>query len=303
MPAFAWGGFMETRFLQTLLTVFETSSLAETARRLNLTPSAVIQRVRALEQEIGQPLIARAGHAMKPTATGAAIMAEIRRMIAAESDLKTAASIKLGVGLLRVGVVQTVLTGLLPELLITLKTKHPGLEVYVVPGVSGELYSALQDGTLDLAIMVQPHFMLSKSMHWTLLRDEPLLLLTPNDLATRDPDRILKTQPFIRYDRNHWGGRIVDLYLRKRKIHPNEQFEIDALEAIAILVSRGLGVSIVPDWLPPWPEGVKVRKIRLEGAPTRKIGALWSKASTRLPLIQTFVSEASSIAGLLPSRK
>lgn len=37
-------------FLQTLLTVIETGSAAETARRMNITPSAVNQRIKALER-------------------------------------------------------------------------------------------------------------------------------------------------------------------------------------------------------------------------------------------------------------
>jgi DNA-binding transcriptional LysR family regulator len=274
-----------------LLTVFETSSLAETARRFNVTPSAVIQRVRALEREIGQPLIVRSGHLMRPTAAGNAIIADMQRILAAASDLKAAASINLGVGRIRVGVVQTVLTGLLPDVLIALKRNWPGLGVEVFPGVSRDLYSAVASGDLDLAMLVKPHFVLPKTLNWVLLRTEPLLLLTPRPLKESDPANILKSWPFIRYDRKHWGGRIVDLYLRKLKIRPNELFELDSLEAIAILVNRGLGVSLVPDWLPPWPKGVNVKKIKMAGAPPRSIGVLWSKSSTRLPLIRAFVDE------------
>ncbi|MEP6830482.1 MAG: LysR family transcriptional regulator [Rhizomicrobium sp.] len=282
---------METRYLETLLTVFETSSLAETARRHNLTPSTVAQRIRALEQEIGQKLIARAGHAVKPTAAGSAIMAEARRMIAVESDLKAAASAKLGVGLLRVGVIQTALSSLMPDVLIGLKKRHPGLEAYLIPGVSVDLYNALLAGELDLAVLIRPHFAVPKSLEWLLLREEHMVLLTPKTLKGVDTDNILKTEAFIRYDRNHWGGRIVDQYLRRKKIHPKEQFELDSLEAITVLVGRGLGVAIIPQLPPPWPYGADVRKLSLADAPLRKVGILWPKGSTRLPLIKNFVAE------------
>ena len=86
-----------------------------------------------------------------------------------------------------------------------------------------------------------------------MLRQESLVLITPLTVTDDDPRRILKREPFIRYDRNHWGGRIVDLHLRKMKIRPCERYELDSLEAITILVSRGLGVSLIPDWLPPSP--------------------------------------------------
>jgi DNA-binding transcriptional LysR family regulator len=31
-----------------------------------------------------------------------------------------------------------------------------------------------------------------------------------------------------------------------------ERFEIDSIEAIAVMVDRGLGVSLLPDWARPW---------------------------------------------------
>ena len=43
---------MDTRFLESLVTVAECGSLAEAARRLNLTPAGVAQRIRALESEM-----------------------------------------------------------------------------------------------------------------------------------------------------------------------------------------------------------------------------------------------------------
>jgi DNA-binding transcriptional LysR family regulator len=287
---------METRFLTTLLTVVETASLAETARRLNITPSAVIQRIRALEDEIGHPLVQRSGHRMRPTPTGAAILPEVRRLLAAEADVKAAASAELEIGLLRIGVIGTALTGLMPDVLVQLRQNRPGIELYILPGLSSDLYAGVASGHLDAAILIEPHFALPKTLDWTLLRREPLLLVTPRSVTGNDPRRILESEPFIRYDRNHWGGRIVDLHLRKLRVRLDEKYEIDSLDGITMLVDRGLGVAVIPDWLPPWPEGVDIRRIRLTAAPTRNIGVLWPKTSHRLPLIRAIVAEITRVA-------
>jgi DNA-binding transcriptional LysR family regulator len=97
----------------------------------------------------------------------------------------------------------------------------------------------------------------------------------------------------IRYDRNQWGGRHADEYLRKVGIHPHERFELNALNAIAVMVDRGLGVSIVPDWSPPWPEGINVARLPL---PTpeigRRIGVVWSRSTVRLRLVNILLAEA-----------
>ncbi|UPG74746.1 LysR family transcriptional regulator (plasmid) [Roseomonas gilardii subsp. gilardii] len=283
---------METRFLRTFLAVVETSSLAQASRRLGITPSAVVQRIRALEAEIGQPLIRRSGQAMRPTPAAAAILADVGRLLAAEEAVKAAASADLETGLLRVGVIHTALTGFLPDLLVELKRSRPGMELYIQPGTSDNLYADVVEGRLDVAIVVQPHFPQPKTLEWFLLRQEPLLLITPAHVEDADPFSVLQQEPLIRYDRNNWGGRIVDLYLRSLGVRPREHYELDSLEAITIMVSRGLGVALIPDWLPPWPEGVRVHRLTLPQAPLRNIGALWLKASHRLPLIKAFVQEA-----------
>jgi len=288
---------METRFLQTFLTVVETSSLAETARRLNITPSAVVQRIRALESEIGRPLIQRSGHAVRPTGAGAAVLHDVERLLAAETDVKAAATAGLETGRLQIGAIHTVLTGLLPDVLVSLKRNRPGIDLYILPGISDDLFARVTDGRLDAAVLVRPPFVLPKDLEWIPLRQERLLLIVPPAVEGLDPLVLLRREPFIRYDRNHWGGRIVDLYLRRMGIRPRERYELDSLEAITILVSRGLGVSLIPDWPPPWPEGVRVRRIVAEEAPSREIGILWPKSSVRLPLIRALAAEALGAGG------
>ena len=102
--------------------------------------------------------------------------------------------------------------------------------------------------------------------------------------SIRDPNVALASEPFIRLDRTGWAGRLVDGYLRHARIRPKERFELDGLEAITIMVDRGLGVSLVPDWSPPWPEGLSLRKLPVPGAPTPFRCAdlnLWSHGSPR----------------------
>jgi DNA-binding transcriptional LysR family regulator len=57
------------------------------------------------------------------------------------------------------------------------------------------------------------------------------------------------------------------------RIGPQDWLEIDQLEAIAATVSNDLGISIAPDWAPPWPDGVRVARLPLPGdVPPREIG-------------------------------
>jgi DNA-binding transcriptional LysR family regulator len=79
------------------------------------------------------------------------------------------------------------------------------------------------------------------------------------------------------------------------RINPREQFELDSLEAISVLVDRGLGVSLIPDWPAPWPHGISVRKVAIPGAPVREIGLVWPRASARLRLTEAFIQEIRAV--------
>jgi DNA-binding transcriptional LysR family regulator len=127
-------------------------------------------------------------------------------------------------------------------------------------------------------VIVEPQFTLPKSCGWQVLVEEPLCVLAPASMAGRDPLDLLSTEPFIRYDRSMWGGRMADAWLREHQIQPQERIEIDALNAIASFVHQELGVSLVPDWTPPWPEGLEVVRIPLPPpAPVRRMGLVWAE--------------------------
>ena len=137
-----------------------------------------------------------------------------------------------------------------------------------------------------------------------IVAEEPLILLTKAPAASRKPHVILASEPFIRLDRNVWPGRLVDGYLRKAGIRPRERFEIDGGgAAIAIMVDRGLGVSILPDLAPPWPEGLSLAKLPLPDAAAfaRRIGVVWARASLRLRLVYAFLEQAAAAHG--PAKK
>jgi DNA-binding transcriptional LysR family regulator len=296
---------MDTRFLETFLMAIDNGSIAEAARRLNLTAAAVAKRIRALESEIGAALVIRSGRTIRPTEAGAAIVERARQFVIAARDFKSIAATDRPSGELRVGAFQSALSGLLPDILALMQEQYPEIEVHIASGISSELYRKVLDGDLDAAIIAQPPFSIPKSCQWRLLREEPLILLTKATAPSRKPHAILASEPFIRLDRNLWPGRLVDGYLRKAGIRPCERFEIDGGAAIAVMVDRGLGVALLPDLAPPWPKGLSLAKVPLPDATpfARRIGVVWSRASLRLRLIHAFLEQAAAARAQSPARK
>jgi DNA-binding transcriptional LysR family regulator len=293
---------MDTRFLESFVAVVECGSIAEAARRLDLTAAAVAQRLRTLERELEIRLVTRSGRSVKPTLSGAAMLAHARSLLRNVRDLASLARMNVPSGVLRLGAVATAISGLLPEILPRVVARYPQIEVYVRPGLSAGLYQAVLDGDLDAAIIAKPPFAIPKACDWRLFREEPLVVLAPAATSVRNPRTLLETEPFIRYDRNSWGGRLVDGYLRRARIRPRDRLELDALQAIAVFVDRGLGVSLVPDWPPPWPEGLSIIKLPVhDPVSNRHMGLIWMRASVRASLVQAFLGAAEASPVIRPN--
>jgi DNA-binding transcriptional LysR family regulator len=288
---------MDTQFLYTFVTVVDHGSMAAAARLLNITPATVAQQVRTLEREIGAQLIARSGRTVSVTEAGVRILERARNLLRDVSDLHTVANDDVTAGELRLGAGTNALTGILPDILALMVNRFPRIKVFIKPGYSPDLHALVENGELDAAIVLEAPFALSKRVGWELLREEPLVVLAPKSMAKRGAHELLSTEPLIRYDRNQWGGHQADRYLRANNITPTERFEINALNAIAVMVDRGLGVSLVPDWATPWPEGLNLVKIPLpQPCEPRRIGIVWSRSTIRLRLVKAFIQEASKVS-------
>jgi len=284
---------MDTQFLHTFVNVVERGSMAAAARVLDITPAAVAQQIRTLEREFGVPLIARVGRTVSVTEEGARILDRARALLRDVADLRSIANDGSVSGELRLGACPTALAGMLPDILARMVAKFPQINVFIRPGYSAELYRAVEAGELDAALVLQAPYALPKTCDWQLLREEPLVLIAPKKYAGRDPHELLANEPLIRYDRNQWGGRLADAYLRENDIVPHERFELNALNAIAVMVDRGLGVSIVPDYAQPWPEGLQLVRMPLpQPSEPRRIGTVWSRSTVRIRLVTVLLVEA-----------
>lgn len=292
---------MDSRFLESFVMVVDNGSIAEAARRLDITAAAVAQRIRALEADIGARLLVRSGQRVRPTEAGLAILARSRSLLADLRDLKSIAAEERPAGELRLGATGASTSGLLPGILVLLTEKYPLIEMNIISGNGAELYEKLINGALDTAIIPQPPFAIPKSYDWRMLREERLVVVTPASMRSRDPHAILASEPFIRPRRDSWVGRLVDGYLRQAGIRPHERFELDTLEAIAVMVDRGLGVTLVHEWAPPWPEGLLLRKLPVPDNPFgRRLGLIWNRTSVRIRLVRAFLEV--SVAALASDR-
>jgi DNA-binding transcriptional LysR family regulator len=287
---------MDIRYVQSFVSVVEFGSIAEAARRLDLTPAAVAARINALEKELGIDLIKRAGRVVKPTETGMVFLERARSVLREIRELASIASNGSAIGEMRLGVFVSAMVSVLPPVLKLLYDKHPELKIFVRVGASIDLCNQVGSGDLDAAIAVEPQFAIGKGCEWKALVEEELVVIAPAALAQRDAHDLLQNEPFIRYDRTVLGGQLADRYLRDHGIRPRQRLEIDGLLAIAALVEQGLGVGLIPDWSPLWTRGMAIARLPLPSRPPlRRVGLVWSECGPRAALAREFLALAQAV--------
>lgn len=287
---------MNVEFLHSFVTVVDAGSLAEAARRLDLTPGAVAARLNALEQTLGTPLVQRAGRSVRPTEAGMRILERARSLLREVRDLRVLAAENTMPGEFRLGAFVTALVTIAPALLRRLYASYPELAVFVAPGTSVRLCSRVAAGELDAAIVTEPRFVLPKTCDWQPVVEEPFVVVAHASMAGRDPHELLASEPYIRYDRDALGGQIAERYLRDHGIRPRQRLEIDNLMAIAAMVDAGLGVSLLPDWPSLAASGLAVLRIPLPGPPpVRRVGLVWSMHGRCAPIALALLREAREI--------
>jgi len=237
---------MDTRFLQSLICVVETGSIAGAARIQNLTPAAVSQRIKTLENTLKCTLLLRTGRKVTPSDACLRILPRLKQIIQQVVLISGDLDVTGLSGELKVGVISTLLSSLMPECIKQLSQQAPNLLLQIIPGTSKALYQQLIEQKIDVAIIVEPPFSLPKALTQQLLYSQPLSFISSE--KNLDLHRAITTQPFIQYDQQAWGGAIAKRYLSDHQLEVSTLCEIDALETICLMVASTMGVSLIPVW-------------------------------------------------------
>ncbi|WP_440996431.1 LysR family transcriptional regulator [Arhodomonas sp. SL1] len=145
---------LKLRQLVILDAVLEERSLLKAAETLKLTQPAVTKAVKAMEEVLSVPLLERTPRGVRPTAYGEAVRTRIKAILNEVRHLGddlTALSSASG-GHVMAGTMISAAAWLLPQAIVMLKRRSPGIIVTVQEGINEELFPRLAAGELDIVV-------------------------------------------------------------------------------------------------------------------------------------------------------
>lgn len=288
---------MSIRNLRTFVAISETGSFAAAAERIFLTHAAVSVQIQTLERELGVSLFDRTHRPAQLTDAGKALVPMavdlIRTFDRLPSALRSPGGEKFHFSL---GAIPSSLTTVTPRVLNALRQRFPQLHIDLTNRTSEELIQMVEVGSIDAAFVSHIPEPLP-DLEWHPFVRDPLVVLAPTNAPMFDAERLLAEMPFIHLSRDMWLGRMIENLLRTRRIQVREIMTLDTLEAVASMVTYGLGVAIAPAQRARPSAKEKFRIVPLP-RPTvyRTLGLAFRSARKSDPLIMTLLADLTSFS-------
>jgi LysR family transcriptional regulator, transcription activator of glutamate synthase operon len=289
---------MELRQLRYLVALAEELNFTRAAAAEHIAQPALSQQIRKLEDEIGVALVERTTRHVSLTEAGELLVVRARRILAeldsAQSELEALRGIDRGH--VTIGAIHTMGPIDLSLALAEFHARYPHVALSVREQTSEECAELLRIDELDLAFLSVTERVEANELGLHQLISEELLVLLPVDhaLARHDEVRMaqLAQEQFISFRQ---GARLRELLFsagRDAQFEPRVTLESNESHRIRTLVSRGLGVAILPrsDAIG---QGAEVAVARLVAPALRRdITLAWRAGRRHSPAAQAFMELA-----------
>ena len=269
---------MKIEMFDTLDAVLRGGSLAAAASETNLTASAVSMQMKQIEAYLGQPLFDRSGHAIRPTPLAHEVAAAMRQGMQHLQSLRRRSVVAIE-GVVRLGIIESMMPILLPGTVSELRARYPRLELRPTRGRSIGLTDAVKSGELDAAVVAEPEGGGSVRLNWRPLVRSEMRLIVPPEAAENSVPALFKQYDWIRYDRQTISGMLAARYVTRQVRTGRAALELDSVPAIVAMVSAGLGIALVHLVDAGFCQSYPVRFVRLSrGAPAVQMSFVTRKA-------------------------
>jgi len=281
--------------LRVLVAVVDEGGFTRAAEALHVAQPAVSQQIKTLEAQVGRELIDRA--TKQPTAAGTVLIAHARSAML-ELDLaaiEVAELAGLKRGLVRIGAIHWLEPLDLPSLVGAFHGRYPGITIRLHEENAADMFAMALDGDMDLVFSnVVPGDADPPGLNQNRLFVEDLVVVTcPGHrlvlggvCALSD----LADERLIAFRRGSAFYETVVTALRAAGVTPEIAMETSDLAMVRNLVSRGLGVALLPRSLAE-AEGrsIGIAEI-LPHAPVRTVALTWKAVDTRSAAANAFIT-------------
>ncbi len=243
---------MDLTALQLFCDIVETQSMTRAAERNLVSQSAVSQRIRILETDLGQVLIERSKGKGKVFVTdaGRILYNGAKPLLngAAELDARLRGLSEDVSGIVRVATVYSVGLHLLPARLKPFLKSHPRINIQLEYNMTSKVYSDVLSSAADVGIVACPSSKGGVDIIPFSTEEMVFVCAPEHPLANKTSIRLkdISQYPFVAFADDIPTRTLIDSKLWAAGARVEIVNAYDNIETIKNLVEIGSGVSIVP---------------------------------------------------------
>lgn len=241
---------MQLQQLRYFLEVVEAGSFTRAAAALHVAQPSVSSAIRALERELGAPLLHRSRGAVTTTTAGETFLPWARQVLADCDAGRNAVSELLGLrgGRVAIGATPSLTTSVLPQVLGQFHFRYPQVSVTLHEAGSQDLVTRLEHAQLDLALVILP-----VTPHWVrttpLFEEDLLVVVGPgHPLASRSsvPVADLRDVPLVMFRDGYDLKTTTVAACRQAGFEPVVAIDGGEMDGVLALTAAGLGAAVLP---------------------------------------------------------
>ena len=240
---------MELNQLRYFVAVAETGNFTRASERSHVTQPSLSQQILNLESEVGHKLFHRLGRKAVLTEAGTTFLERARKVLFevenAAKELSDHPSLERRI---TVGAVQTVMPYLLVPLIAQCRKDLPNVTIDAREDFRADLVRAVIEGELDVAVVPTP--VEDPRLSVERILTEPLLLVVGKDhpIARRTETSLneIAEETFISMGTSSTLAAQIRVFFGGLNFSPRIGFRCAQVRTVKLLVSMGLGISILP---------------------------------------------------------
>jgi len=292
---------MNLRDLRYLVALADERHFGKAAERCFVSQPTLSAQVRKLEEYLGVPLVERQPKRVAMTPTGEKVVRRARVLLQeADAIVELARNDRDPLaGPLKLALIPTVGPYLLPHIAGRLRRELPRLKLMLYEYQTEPLLEKLRAGEIDVGVIALP--VMLDGLESAELYEEPFTLAVPASHALADHERIkvddLRGETLLLLEDGHClRDQALEVCSRIR-VNEAQDYRATSLETLRQMVAAGHGITLLPELAAETPVGT-ARGLRIKPfarpAPSRTIGAVWRKSTTRAPAIDAIVEAVRS---------
>ncbi|MCO8072718.1 LysR family transcriptional regulator [Acinetobacter lwoffii] len=281
---------MNLAAFEAFVKVMETGSISLAADQLFITQPAVTKRIHSLEEYFGVKLFESAGRGVQATHAAHSLLPKVKNWLNELGDIHYTLSHEQGQvqGKLKIGTSHHIGLHHLPSHLRRYVQEYPDVTLDVHFVDSEQAHEQVIAGDLELAFLTLPPRGDARLNYVTIWNDPLVFVVAPFHPLAQQKSLCLEDlldYPSLLPSSQTYTSQITLAEFEKQGIKPKVSMSNNPLESIRMLVSIGLGWSVLPKTL----VNHDLHQLDINLEMNRRLGMVWHPGRTQSKAAQTLV--------------